>query len=276
MSSRLDPDVLSKLPPGILKLFGYSRVNYWIRCGCFGISASVFIAWQYAFRDGKTLLANDNVWRWLDARLPARAIERTRQFLDKNFLLRYGDERIRPWTLITSAFSHRDFGHFMANTLAFHTFCNVLTSIVPPIHFLGLIATTGIASSAAFLFQQSRSKFPNRRVRALGMSGITSGIGVATAVFAPNMYVLVMGFPVPIWVTLGGYAAWDTVFLQSENSTTGHASHLGGALAGLVYAIALRAQGVEYVDKFRLFDMVRAHRQQLSRGDHTVRVSSIV
>lgn len=244
MTSLADPWLLHKLSPEGWKSLGYQRVNYWIRFGSLGISASVFLAWQYAFREQGNPLAHSESWRWLDRRLPARALKRTQQFLEENFLLKYGDEQIRPWTLITSAFSHKDLGHFTANTLAFNSLCNLLQFLVPPLHFVGLVLTTGIAGSAGWLFHQSRSKFPNRRMRALGMSGITSGMGIATAVLAPQADVSIMGFSVPIWVGLGGYAAWDVALLESENSKTGHAAHLGGALAGLIYAAVLSAQGV--------------------------------
>lgn len=184
-------------------------------------------------------------------------MSRTQRFLEENFTLRSGDERVRPWTLITSAFSHKNFDHFLANTFALNAFCDGLTFFVSPIHFVGLILTTGLAGSVGFLYQQSRSKFPNRRVRALGMSGIASGLGVASAVFAPYAAVSVMGFPVPIWVALAGYTAWDVAFLESETSTTGHAAHLSGALAGLIYGVALRAQNP--------LDLRSIH-SQMSRG----------
>lgn len=220
--------------------FGYRRINYWIRFGCLGISASVFVAWQYALRDSSNLLAGPELWEWLDVQLPARALGRVRKFLDDNFCLRWGDQRVRPWTLITNAFSHVRWQHFLLNTLAFNSCCNLLELTVPPLHFASLILTTGLAGSTGFLIQQSQSKFPNRGVKGLGMSGITSGIAMATAVLDPYALVFLVGFPVPIWIALGAYTAWNVAFLRSTISTTGHAAHLGGALVGLLYATTLK------------------------------------
>lgn len=75
------------------------------------------------------------------------------------------------------------------------------------------------------------------------MSGITSGLGLALAVAIPSLSIGVLGYPVPIWVALGGYAAWDAFFLNSEITGVGHSAHLGGAAAGLLYTVALQQTG---------------------------------
>lgn len=222
---------------------GLVPVNYWIQCGCAGISTTVFLAWQYGLRDRSGPLADPAIWRGLDVRLPRNAAARVLTFLDDNFLLRPGDDQRTPWTLITSAFSHRDTGHFLTNILSFNSVCNLLNLILPPVHLVGLILSTGLGGSAGFLAQQSRGKFPNRRVRALGMSGITTGLGVAAAVLCPRASVSIYGLRVPIWLGLGGYLACDVFLLPSEISNVGHAAHIGGGITGALYALSLRFSG---------------------------------
>lgn len=240
------------------------KVNYWIQIGCVGISTNVFLAWQYGLRDGSGPLADPAIWRGLDARLPRNAAARVTTFLNENFLLRPGDEQRTPWTLITSAFSHRDTGHFLANLLSFSSVCKSLTIVLPPVHLVGLILSTALGGSAGFLAQQSRGKFPNRRVRALGMSGITTGLGVALAVLWPNARVVLYGFPLPIWLGLAGYLAWDVLLLPSEISNIGHAAHIGGGITGLLYALSFRLlSGSDYAPHM----FVRQAQQVLREGE---------
>lgn len=211
----------------------------------------IFIVWQYALRDERTLLADAAAWRSIDRRLPRGALDRIRRFLDKNFYLSPGDEWQRPWTLVTSAFSHIDFGHFVTNALSFNAFSKLLAIFLPPVHFGGVILTSALAGSAAFLVQQSRKKFPNRRFRALGMSAVTSGMGAMAAYLFPQAPASVYGVNMPMWAAFAGYFAWDAFFLESERWTAGHAAHLGGALAGLVYGACLTASGVVRTQRFR-------------------------
>jgi len=218
--------------------------NGYIKTACLSFSGIIFLAWQYALRDERTLLADDAAWRSIDRRLPRGTLDRVRRFLDKNFYLSPGDERQKPWTLITSAFSHIGFGHFVANAMSFNAFSTLLAIFLPPLHFGGVILTSALAGSAAFLVQQSRKKFPNRRIRALGMSAVTSGMGAMAAYLFPQAPASIYGVRMPMWAAFAGYFAWDAFFLDSERSTTGHAAHLGGALAGLVYGACLTASGV--------------------------------
>jgi len=225
--------------------------NGYIKSACLSFSATVFIAWQYALRDERTLLADATIWQSIDRRLPQGALDRVRRFLDKNFYLRPGDERQRPWALVTSAFSHISFGHFVANALSFNAFSELLMIFLPPVHFCGVILASALAGSAAFLVQQSRKKFPNRRIRALGMSAVTSGMGAMAAYLFPQAPASIYGIKMPMWAAFAGYFAWDAFFLESERSTTGHAAHLGGALAGLIYGACLTASGVIRTRRFR-------------------------
>ena len=49
--------------------------------------------------------------------------------------------------------------------------------------------------------------------------------------------------PVPMWLLLPSYIAWDSYWLNAENSTVGHAAHLGGvAFGGLFYLGFMRAR----------------------------------
>lgn len=228
----------------LARLSNRATINGYIKTACLGFSAIIFVAWQYALRDGRTIASDPQVWYKVDRRLPRRALGLTRRFLEKNFYLTLGDERRKPWTLITSAFSHIDFWHFLANATSFNSFSKLLAIFLPPVHFAGVILTSALAGSAAFLLQQSREKPSYRRVRALGMSAVTSGMGAMAAYLFPHAIVSLNGIDMQIWAAAAGYFAWDVFFLNSQQSTTGHAAHVGGSLAGLGYGAWLVASGV--------------------------------
>jgi len=244
-SAKLDRSVL------LARLMTRNVTNGYIKNACLALSGIVFIAWQYVLRDGSTTLADPQVWTSIDRRLPRGALHRVRRFLEKNFYLGRGDERHKPWTLITSAFSHISSGHFLANAVSFNQFATVFAILLPPIHFGGVILTSAFAGSAAFLLQQSQEKFSDRRVRALGLSGVTSGMGAMAAYLFPQARVSVYGFGMPMWAAVAGYFAWDAFSLESQKSATGHAAHLGGAMAGLIYGACLAATGVVRPARFR-------------------------
>lgn len=79
------------------------------------------------------------------------------------------------------------------------------------------------------------------------MSGITTGLGIATAALCPWSVVRVYGFDLPTWLALGGFLAWDVLLLPSEISNIGHSAHIGGGIAGFMYASSLRFLGGIYV-----------------------------
>lgn len=79
------------------------------------------------------------------------------------------------------------------------------------------------------------------------MSGITTDLGIATAVLYPWSVVRVYGFDLPTWLALGGFLAWDVLLLLSEISSIGHSAHIGGGGAGFMYASLLRLLGGTYI-----------------------------
>ena len=207
------------------------------------LNTGVFAGWQYA-----------NSTR--DSRLQQRLYD--------YFTVSWSNVREgRPWTVLTSAFSHISITHFAFNMLTFLTFGTML-SWVPGIgafHVLAVSLGSGVAGSAAWLYQvQSKpdktrlerifGAYPNARhgIRemALGASGMVMGVGVAAACLMPLAPITVMFFiPMPLWVATLGFAAVDTYFLHSSEQTgIGHAAHLGGAVWGVAYyAVFLRRYG---------------------------------
>ncbi|OQU96978.1 hypothetical protein CLAIMM_02983 [Cladophialophora immunda] len=169
-------------------------------------------------------------WHWSMGTLPFQTDEpRTqshspmqRKTLDnllKHFTVKLDDGRQqRWWTLVTPAFSHIQTYHIAGNLFAFSTFSRMLLAY-------------GIAPARRAL-----------HMRALGLSGVVMGLGAAVSLATPKSRVLLFGaVPVPVWLVMLLYTAYDSARLDDQASTVGHAAHLGGAAFGAVYyLVALR------------------------------------
>lgn len=206
-----------------------------------GLNLAVFGGWVYAntTHDAKLqqLLMDNATLSWYNARAK------------------------RYWTLITSAFSHKDLMHIAFNMISFNAFASVLCIAggvgVGPAHVVALTLGSAVVGSASWLYQkqpQGRDKrwgswgehgLAATRQVGLGFSGVVMGVSSAATMLAP---MLPMGFmfipaPVPMFVLTGAYFAWDLFWLNS-NDNIGRSAHLGGAVFGVVYYLAaLRGYG---------------------------------
>jgi len=206
-----------------------------------GVNLAVFGGWVYAdtYHDVKVqqLLMNNATLSWYNARAK------------------------RYWTLITSAFSHKDFMHIAFNMLSFNTFAGVLCLAggvgVGPAHVFGLTLGSAVVGGASWLYQkqpQDRDKrwgpfgehgLPASRQVGLGFSGVVMGFSTVATMLAPTMRMMIFPLPVPMpmWVFTGAYFAYDLFYLNSDDRV-GRSAHLGGAVFGVVYYLAaLRGYG---------------------------------
>jgi membrane associated rhomboid family serine protease len=195
------------------------------------LNTAVFGTWYYArtTRDSKLL-----------------------QWLNENFTLSMTNYRAgRYWTLLTSAFSHNNFVHFLFNMVAFNAFGTIL-SLTPGVgafHVAALCVGSAITGNFAFLYQRgltspSNTRFPNAiggargiEFSALGASGMVMGAGLAATCLMPTAPMALMFLPVamPLWAIMSIYVGIDMYYLDEGTSKIGHSAHLGGALYGAAY-----------------------------------------
>lgn len=229
-----------------------------------GLNTAIFALWQYALHQPP------------QPHRPHRRDDRnqlTPSLLEAHTTLSWPNLHAnRPWTLLTSAFSHQDPWHFAFNMLSLKTFATILTHIpgIRAPHIISLATGSALAASFAFLShassrRQNQSQEPNTpigrtisgpnrqivrgipgasprieqspRSSALGASGMVLGFGAAATCLAPltRMSVMFLPVPVPLWVLTVAYAAADTFFLDDARSRVGHAAHLGGTVFGVVF-----------------------------------------
>ncbi|KAI7302326.1 hypothetical protein KC326_g9001 [Hortaea werneckii] len=229
-----------------------------------GLNTAIFALWQYALHQPPP---------------PHRPHERnnnnnqiTPSLLSDHTTLSHTNLRAgRPWTLLTSAFSHQDPLHFIFNMLSLKAFATILTRIpgIRAPHIIFLATGSALAGSLGFLYHDASRRQtqaqapdtpigrtisgPNRQITrgipgaspvgprssssALGASGIVLGFGAAATCLAPftSMSVMFLPVPVPLWVLTAVYAAVDTYFLDDARSPVGHSAHLGGTVFGAVF-----------------------------------------
>jgi membrane associated rhomboid family serine protease len=149
----------------------------------------------------------------------------------------------RPWTLITYMFLHFDFLHILFNLLwlfwmgqIFLTYFDQRKLII--IYLLGGIAG-GVVYVAGFnYFPVFEEVVADSRL--LGASASIIAIVMVLAVFAPN-HVLNLMFLGEVKMK---FIALVSLFLYiigiSSTNAGGNLAHLGGALAGVLYALQLR------------------------------------
>lgn len=150
----------------------------------------------------------------------------------------------RPWTLLTSVFSHNWFFHILINMYAFYGFGVVLESTLGFARFLRFYLLAGIFSSlchclvSAFLLHDPG-------LQALGASGAVSGVILLFSLLFPREKIYILGFiPLPAIFAAVLIVGLDLfgLFEQTRGGSLpiGHGAHLGGALYGVGYFLVLR------------------------------------
>jgi membrane associated rhomboid family serine protease len=173
--------------------------------------------------------------------------------MKENFLVSWKLlEAGRVWTLVTSAFSHVFFLHFLLNMLVLASFGPIVEYTIGSARFLALYLAAAIIGSfshaavSAFLLGQPA-------LPALGASGAISGVILLFSLLYPRARVLLFGLiPMPAIVGALLFIGLDVVGLiaQTEGGglPIGHGAHLGGAATGvLFYFFAIRPMGLRRI-----------------------------
>lgn len=153
------------------------------------------------------------------------------------------------WQTISCIFAHSGLMHIAFNMFTFYSLGEALAALpVTPGQFMLIIFGSGLAGSLFWLSQEQMKEQTGRvsHQRAMGFSGALIGAVTVVACFMPRNQVQLFGVvPVPLWLLTVGYAAYDGFYLNSENTRTAHAGHLGGLGFGLAYYF-LKLRGLRY------------------------------
>ncbi|KAF9095821.1 hypothetical protein BGX23_012554 [Mortierella sp. AD031] len=195
------------------------------------LNVSVFGVWQYA---------EGNAKRFHDGRLYMFMF---RNFTDSLQNLKEG----RVWTLVTSAFSHKEWYHILLNTMVLLSFGDPVWRLLGTRRFLAVYLGSAISASLSSIvyyaslepyLRRMQHKPANNSVHySMGASGSIMGITTAFAcVYPMSQYSLFFVITMPAAALIGLFGAYELYNVLAAN--TGRfdsAGHLGGGLFGAAY-----------------------------------------
>lgn len=200
--------------------------------GVIGINTLVFLAWTYADwkrRHGNVVPLN---------------------FMRRHFLLSEASALQRPWTILTSTFSHMELFRIFRCFNARFWHKHVCTPFVR-IHYGSFLGYYEIFQIVLYIFDLCRScsdilqpslspalsKFVGckRYYISSDIPGATSGIVAYTALANPQSSIIVLGIvPMNILLGVGMMGLYDIYgALYYPRDSTAHAAHLAGAAFGV-------------------------------------------
>lgn len=147
------------------------------------------------------------------------------------------------YTLITSGMIHRDWGHLIFNMLTFFFFGFQLEQIFVAISSWGhiqfalLYILSLVLSDLGTVFKQRN----NYNYHSLGASGAICAVLFSFILFQPSSSIFLFFIPIPIPAVIFGplfllYCVWAA---RAARDSINHDAHFYGALAGVIFTIAL-------------------------------------
>jgi membrane associated rhomboid family serine protease len=151
---------------------------------------------------------------------------------------------VRPWTLITYMFTHKELLHILVNLLWLYWFGKIFLEYLNQKQLVSVYLLGGI--SGAIMYVLSYNIFPafqgivGESIPLLGASASVMAIVVAIAAYVPDytVYLFILGKVKIKYIALGIFI-FTSVMDFSVNSG-GKLAHIGGALFGYLYILNLR------------------------------------
>lgn len=145
------------------------------------------------------------------------------------------------WRLITSGFLHVSWQHLLFNMISLAGFSWLLEEDLGSLEFLLIYFGSLIGGDLLSLFIHRN----NGDYSSVGASGAICGVIFASIALYPGMSVSFLGlFPIAGWLYGLVYILYAIYGIKSRNDNIGHDAHLGGALIGMMIAIALEPQAM--------------------------------
>ena len=154
------------------------------------------------------------------------------------------------WTIFTSMFMHGGVFHLFANMFSLFFIGSLVERIIGPRRYILFYLLSGIFASILFvllslIFKSDFNTF------AVGASGALFGLIGFLMLITPNLPVFVMFIPIPIKMKYAAPGILIVLWLVSVagNIPIGNTAHLGGLVAGIIYALYIRKK---YKNKIRM------------------------
>lgn len=158
----------------------------------------------------------------------------------------FSDFIVQPWTIITYAFVHYDFLHFLFNMLWLYfigkMFANLFSAKMGlNVYFLGAI-------TGGLLFVLGYNLFPDifpNKTRLVGASAAVRALLIFLCAYMPKMEVRFFTFNIKLWYIGAAIVVFDILGIITGimdpifGNAGGNLAHLGGSLLGYLYATQL-------------------------------------
>jgi membrane associated rhomboid family serine protease len=156
---------------------------------------------------------------------------------------------VRPWTLITYMFTHKELLHILVNLLWLYWFGKIFLEYLDQKKLVAVYLLGGIAGG--FTYVISYNIFPafqsivGESIPLLGASASVMAIVVAIAAYVPDytVYLFLIGKVKIKYIALGIFIF--TSIMDFSVNSGGKLAHIGGAVLGYFYTISYR-QGHDF------------------------------
>lgn len=137
--------------------------------------------------------------------------------------------------LISSAFLHVNWMHFLFNMITLYCFSAGLENVFGAVFFIFLYVGSLIGGNLFSLYIHRH----HPDYSAVGASGAISGIVFASIALFPGMELGLLMLPlyIPAWAFGLAYVLYSIYGIKSQRDNIGHEAHLGGGVVGLAIAV---------------------------------------
>jgi membrane associated rhomboid family serine protease len=151
---------------------------------------------------------------------------------------------VRPWTLITYMFTHKELLHILVNLLWLYWFGKIFLEYLDQKKLVAVYLLGGISGAITYVI--SYNVFPafqsvvEDSVPLLGASASVMAIVVAIAAYVPDytVYLFLLGRVKIKYIALGIFIF--TSIMDFSVNSGGKLAHIGGALFGYLYILSYR------------------------------------
>ncbi|MCK9204643.1 MAG: rhomboid family intramembrane serine protease [Bacteroidales bacterium] len=152
-----------------------------------------------------------------------------------------------PWTLFTYMFLHIEFWHLLFNMLWLYWFGRIFREFLSSRKLVTVYLLGGITGGLVYIFAFNLFPVFSSVVRdafALGASAAVMAIVSAISFYAPTYSIQLLFFGRVRILYLAIILFVFDFFMIPTGNAGGHLAHIGGALFGLIYALALRNSNI--------------------------------
>jgi len=136
------------------------------------------------------------------------------------------------YRLFTYMFLHGGVMHILFNMWGLYMFGSILEQRIGSFRFFNLYFISGLSGAALWMLCNWNSDIP-----CIGASGAVSGIIIATAMFFPDMMIMMLIPPIPMKLKTFAFVflVVELAFEVGVSDGIAHLAHVGGFLGGYLY-----------------------------------------